>query len=190
MMKERKPILIANWKMNLDYKGELKLWDELDEVVTDEVASRVDTVICPSFLTLGVLAGRESGKFVMGAQNVYSEERGSFTGEISARGLKGVAEYVLVGHSERRKYLAETDEQVLKKMVLVLAEKMVPVVLVGESLITRKKGNTKGFLERQLDKIFTSASRSSTSPSGPVIFTSPSERSDRSFSPTISKPSL
>ena len=131
-MAKNKKTIIANWKMNPATLGEAK---ELFSAIQSGASNYTDiiTVICPPFVYIEELAKlRNSESVIMGAQDIFWEESGAFTGEISGKMLNefGV-EYVLVGHSERRS-LGETDEMVNKKISAILAAGMRPVLLVGE----------------------------------------------------------
>ncbi len=127
-----KNLIIANWKMNPENAKEAK---KLFDAVKKETRSRrqgtsgLEVVICPPFIYLYLLKG-----LGLGAQNVFWEEKGAYTGEISAPMLKDLrVEYVIVGHSERRKYFGETDEIINKKLKKILAEGLTPILCVGEN---------------------------------------------------------
>jgi triosephosphate isomerase len=134
--------IIANWKMNPA---------SLDEAKKLAKASDVEgLVICPPFLFIEEV-GLKIKKAKLGAQDLFWEEKGAFTGEISTEELKSVgAEYVIIGHSERRKNLGETDEMVAKKMAAALKAGLKPILCVGEPREIRDKGKTKEFVENEL----------------------------------------
>jgi triosephosphate isomerase len=121
-----KSLIVANWKLNPTTLKEAKqLFDALKKKTRNK---NTEVVICPPFVYLPLLKG-----MVLGAQNMFWEEKGAFTGEISASQLKNLnVEYVLVGHSERRKYFNETNEIVNKKIKKAVAAGLVPIVCVGE----------------------------------------------------------
>ena len=123
----------------------------LKDLVKD--VTNVEIVVCPPFISLhavkDVLAGSCIG---LGAQNVYWEKSGAFTGEVSAPMLKSVGcAYVIIGHSERRTYFAETDETVNKRIFAALAEGLKPIVCVGETLEERESGKTFEVIKRQIE---------------------------------------
>jgi len=122
----------------------------LKDMVND--VTKVEVVVCPPFISLHavkeVLAGSRIG---LGAQNVYWEKSGAFTGEISAPMLKSVGcTYVIIGHSERRTYFGETDETVNKRVLAALSEGLKPIVCVGETLEERESGKAFDVIKRQI----------------------------------------
>ena len=139
----RKPIIAGNWKMNkLPCEGA-----ELVEALKSKVAdAQCEVVVCVPFVDLVAVAAAAKGSNIkVGAQNMHWEKSGAFTGEISADMLKAVgAQYVVLGHSERRQYFAETDETVNKKVLAAVANGLTPIICVGESLQQRENGETDG----------------------------------------------
>lgn len=151
---ERKPVIAGNWKLNKTVKEAIELVTLLKRSLTDFTV--VDVVVCPVFTALDPLAEvlMESG-IGLGAQDVYWEEKGAFTGEVSASLLKDAGcQYVIVGHSERRQFFHETHETVNKKTQAVLKNDLVPIVCVGEMLAEREAGKTFKVLEEQLKGAF------------------------------------
>jgi triosephosphate isomerase len=148
-----KKIVAGNWKMNLEKEPALKLASEVVNMASDEVDSSVTLVMCVPFIHLsGVKALIPSGKPVyLGAQNCYQKDAGAFTGEISAPMLKsfGVS-HVILGHSERRQYFAETNAQLAEKVNSVLAQGMIPIFCCGEVLAEREAGAQESVVEKQL----------------------------------------
>jgi triosephosphate isomerase len=146
----RKPILAGNWKM---YKTEADAVDfakKLKPIVSD-VHDRI-IIICPPFPALSKVCDEICNSNVaLGAQNLFWEEEGAFTGEVSAPMLKAVGcTYVIIGHSERRQYFGETNETVNKKIFSALKYKLNPIVCVGETLEQREKEQTFQVIEKQI----------------------------------------
>jgi triosephosphate isomerase (TIM) len=145
----RTPMMAGNWKMN-------KTVDEavqLAQAIQGAVASyeNVARVVCPAAVALpAVRAVLHNGPVAVGAQNVHWEASGAFTGEISAPMLQGLADYVIIGHSERRQYFSESDETVNKKSKIALAHGLIPIVCVGESLAQNQAGETAAIVGSQV----------------------------------------
>ncbi len=145
----RKPIIAGNWKMNKT-AGETKtLIEELKPLVSD--VTSVDIVVCPPFVNLETAAAALKGSNIkLGAQNMHFEESGAYTGEIAPAMLKEIGvEYVILGHSERRQYFAETDEGVNRKVKTALKNGLKPIVCVGETLQEREAGITNEVVCKQ-----------------------------------------
>lgn len=143
----RKPIIAGNWKMNKTV-GEAR---ELVKALKDKVAdvTDVEIVVAPTFTALLAVAEVIKGSNVkLAAQDMYWEEKGAFTGEISPLMLKDVGcQYVIIGHSERRAYFSETNETVNKKVKAAHAHSLNPIVCVGEILEERESGVTKDVIK-------------------------------------------
>lgn len=150
----RKNLVAGNWKMNMTLQDGLALVSEITNMVQDEVTgSAVEVVICPPFPFLASIGKQlpTGGQFHLGAQNCHQKESGAFTGEVSAKMLQSVgAEYVILGHSERRQYFREDDELLSQKLKASLAAGLKPIFCVGESLETREADETFDYISKQL----------------------------------------
>lgn len=148
----RKPMIAGNWKMHKDNREALELVEDLTGRVKDIVD--VEIVVCPPFTALSDVSRflEETGSGIkLGAQNVFPEPQGAFTGEISPPMLKAVAaEYVIVGHSERREIMGESDGFIARKLRAVMDAGMVPILCVGETLEERERGEATSKVEGQL----------------------------------------
>ncbi|MFO7969709.1 MAG: triose-phosphate isomerase [Candidatus Izemoplasmatales bacterium] len=149
----RKPIIAANWKMFKTRDEALFFVLKVSEDMPDN--ELVDTVIFPQAPMLRCLITRQGEELKIGAQNLYYEDEGAYTGEISGPLLKSYnVDYVLIGHSERRQHFSETDEDVNKKIKAAIRNDLLPIVCVGENLSDREKGNTNKLLEKQVNMAF------------------------------------
>ena len=139
-----KNIIIGNWKMNPNSQKEA---EEIFEAIKSGVRGITsEVVICPPYVYLPLLKG-----LVLGAQDCFWEEKGTYTGEISAVMLKDLGvEYAIIGHSERRKYFSETNETVNKKIKAVLASGLNPIMCIGENFEQKESGETENILKEQL----------------------------------------
>lgn len=146
----RTPIIAGNWKMHCT-RAEA---EDLARGVVSAVASTsgVEVVLCPPFTSLNRVAQSIAGSRVkLGAQNCHFEEKGAFTGEISVPMLKDVGvEYVIIGHSERRQYFAETDAAINRKAQTLFAYGLTPIICVGETLEEREAGRTADVVSAQV----------------------------------------
>jgi triosephosphate isomerase len=152
-----KPIFIANWKMNLSIGETAALAGQLHESLKDASSEKVEMILCPSFTALSAanetLKNLGAKHFKLGAQDVFWRERGAFTGEISPAMLEETGcQYVIVGHSERRQNLGETDEMVNKKIKIILKYDLIPILCVGETYEERQKGIRDVVVARQVGK--------------------------------------
>ncbi|MBV6479061.1 MAG: Bifunctional PGK/TIM [Ignavibacteria bacterium] len=148
----RRKLIAGNWKMNTSYKEAEKLSKDIISSISKSVLDKVDVLLCPPFISIGIVSKTIKGSGLkLGAQNVYFENNGAFTGEISAEMLVSAGcEYVIIGHSERRKLLHETDKMINKKIHKVLEAGLIPVLCIGESLEEREDEIFEGVIEKQL----------------------------------------
>ncbi|HVU15998.1 MAG TPA: triose-phosphate isomerase [Candidatus Didemnitutus sp.] len=147
----RKKLIAGNWKMNKTAADGVVLTKEIVAEIGRETA--VDIVLCPPFTALESVGRELEGQAVrLGAQNMHPEKSGAFTGEISAEMLRGLfATHVILGHSERRTYFAETDAFINKKVLAALANQLKPIVCVGETLAEREAGSTLAVVAKQVE---------------------------------------
>ena len=153
----RRPIVAANWKMHKTHLEAIQAVQKLSYLLDRKDAEEVEVVICPPFTalrSLQVLIDGDRLPYVLGAQNVHREEKGAFTGEVSAPMLAALkCSYVIVGHSERRQLFGETNEDVLRKVEAVFEHGMVPILCVGETLEERDAGRTQAKVLEQVTGI-------------------------------------
>jgi triosephosphate isomerase len=145
----RKPIIAGNWKMNKTAAEAVEFVREIRHGLNQIEA--VDSVVCPPFIALpAVHDALQATRIGVGAQNMYYEESGAYTGECAPNMLTPYCQYVILGHSERRAYFGETDEGVNKKIKAALAHNLTPIVCVGESLEQNEAGETQSFVSGQV----------------------------------------
>ena len=137
----RKKIIAGNWKMNMTPSEAVKLVETLKPLVAND---DVDVVFCvPAIDILPVVEAAKGSNIQVGAENMYFEEKGAFTGEISPNMLTDAGvKYVVLGHSERREYFAETSETVKQKMLKAFEHGITPIMCCGETLDQREQGVT------------------------------------------------
>jgi triosephosphate isomerase (TIM) len=149
----RKPIIAGNWKMNMTAVEAGQFVREIRQGL--HTIEGVDAVLCPPFLAIpAVYEAIQASRIGLGAQNMYYEESGAFTGECSPAMVKQFCQYVILGHSERRAYFGETDEGVNNKVKAALAHGLTPIICVGESLEQNEAGETHGFVSGQVKAAF------------------------------------
>ena len=145
----RKPIIAGNWKMNNTASQGVALVNAIAPLVTE---ANCDVVVCVPAINIPAVSEALKGTNIkLGAENVHFAEKGAYTGEISAAMLLeyGV-EYVIIGHSERRQYFAETDETVNKRTLTAINAGLIPIVCIGETLEERETGKTEEVLATQI----------------------------------------
>jgi triosephosphate isomerase len=148
-MAGRTPFVAGNWKMFTTSDDCVALCAALGENL--KPASGADIAVCPPFTHLReARAALEGTEIRLGAQNVHWENEGAFTGEVSAPMLRGIVDYVIIGHSERRQYFCETDETVNSRLKAALEHGLLPIVCVGETREERESGRTNDVLARQV----------------------------------------
>ncbi|MEZ4512070.1 MAG: triose-phosphate isomerase [Chloroflexota bacterium] len=149
----RTPIIAGNWKMNKTAVSAVEFVNEIKAAL--DAISGIDKAVCPPFLAIpGVAAALAGSSVGVGAQNMHFEPNGAYTGEVAADMLTPFCQYVILGHSERREYFAETDEGVNRKIKVALAHGLTPIVCVGESLAQNEAGETVSFVSGQVQAAF------------------------------------
>jgi triosephosphate isomerase len=158
-MSVRKTMIAGNWKLNKTIREAIELVTLLKRQISD--LQNVDVVICPPYTALSDVAEiLAESDIQLGAQDLYWEEKGAFTGEISGSMIKEAgAHFVIVGHSERRQFFHETSETVNKKTKAALKNNLTPIVCIGETLTEREAGKTFQVLGSQFKGAFSNFSR-------------------------------
>ena len=149
----RKKIIAGNWKMNMTPSQAVELVNTLKDLV---VNPDVDVVYCvPAIDIVPVVEAVKGSDVAVGAENFYIEDKGAYTGEISAPMLLDAGvKYVIIGHSERREYFAETDETVNKKVLKAFEHGLTPIICCGETLTQREQGITLDWIRKQVKIAF------------------------------------
>lgn len=159
-----KKYVIGNLKMNLLSVAEREVYlDSMKKELAGKKFEQTQIVLCPPFIHLERFSQLDSKKTAIGAQNVFAETKGAYTGEISPMMLKNFGcEYVIVGHSERRRYFGESDEEINMKMAAILRNGMNAVLCVGETKQERENGQALEVIIRQLEAALFGISRIKT----------------------------
>ena len=150
----RRKVIVGNWKMNYTLEEAL----EFSTFLKDELVNinELDIGICPTYICLNDIKKQLNGTNIkVGAQNVYYEDKGAYTGEVSVPMLKNIdTDYCIIGHSERRQYFGETDENVNLKAKRLLQENIIPIICVGENLSQRENNVHFELVKGQIEKAF------------------------------------
>ena len=146
----RKKVIAGNWKMNMLPNEAIEYINQLTPLVKD---SKNEVILCVPYTDLFyALLTAQNTNIKIGAQNMHFEEKGAYTGEVSAKMLKSInVEYVIIGHSERRQYFNETDETVNKKIKAAFENELKPIVCVGETLEQREEGKAVEVITKQTE---------------------------------------
>ena len=153
----RTPFVAGNWKMNKTADAAVAFVTEIAPELN--AIDGIDIAVCPPFIAIPAVAhALAATRIGVGAQNMYYETSGAYTGEVSPAMLRGLCRYVILGHSERRALFGETDEGVNKKIFAALAHGLTPIVCVGESLAQNQAGETQAFVSGQVRAAFANLS--------------------------------
>ena len=145
----RTPFIAGNWKMYKTIEEAVALVRELRSAL--DGLEGCDVAVCPPFTALAAVKDALAGSTIrLGAQNVHWKDEGAFTGEVSPLMLRGLCDYVIIGHSERRQHFGETDEMVNKKLVAALAHGLKPILCVGENIDQNRAGETEAVVGGQV----------------------------------------
>ena len=157
----KKYILVANWKMYLDFDRSIKYsTDNIDKLSAFSESYNSNIVLCPSYPLLYPMINMfKSSKIEFGAQDCSAHSSGAFTGQVCAQTLRHIGcRYCIIGHSERRRFDNETDELIARKFDVLAENNISPIICVGESINEKKSGKIFDILEQQTQKIFELAS--------------------------------
>ena len=146
----RIPLIVGNWKMNTTLKEAVEIASKLRR--PSNLFPSVETVICPPFIFIAAVRDELAGSPIkVGAQNMYFKDSGPFTGEVSPLMLKGLCEYVILGHSERRQYFAEDSQMLSNKVKAAMKHNLKPILCVGENLEQYEERKTQTVVKEQFD---------------------------------------
>lgn len=147
----RTPFISGNWKMNTTLAEAVALVRKLKPLL--EPVTNVEKVVCPPFISLAAVKAELTGSSIkVGAQNLYFEEKGAYTGEVSPLMLASICEYVIIGHSERRQYFGEDGIIINRKLLAAQKAGLKPILCVGEKLAENEAGKTEYVLKTQIDE--------------------------------------
>ncbi len=157
----RTPVVAGNWKMNKTIAEARELVNAMKSDLAQLAATgKVEIVLCPPFVSIPEVTALVKGTPIkVGAQNLFWETKGAFTGEVSPTMLNEICDYVIIGHSERRQYFGETDEGVNQKVKAALAHHLKPIVCVGENFQQNEAGQTQAVVGTQVRGAFNGISR-------------------------------
>lgn len=145
----RTPLIAGNWKMNTDLKEAVQLVNNLSKSIDKYV---IEKLVCPPFISLAAVHDELMGSTIkVGAQNMYSEDKGAFTGEVSPVMLKDLCEYVIIGHSERRQYFGEKGVLLSNKVKAAIRHNLKPILCIGENLQEYEAGQTRAVVADQFN---------------------------------------
>ena len=146
----RLPLIAGNWKMNTTQVEAVQLVKELRQILVND--PNAEKLVCPPYISLSAVCSALAGSEIkVGAQNMYCEDKGAFTGEISPLMLKGLCEYVIIGHSERRQYFGETGPILSKKVMAAIKHNLRPILCLGENLQQYEAGLTRSIVTDQFN---------------------------------------
>jgi triosephosphate isomerase len=152
------PLVVANWKMQLGIEESIERFTAL-KLKVKAIHGRYDVVVCPSFIALGGMKKLLRGTTMkLGAQDLFWDDRGAFTGEVSPLNIaEAGAEYVIIGHSERRQYFNETDGMIARKVISALGHGLTPILCVGETAHERNEQRHEIVVRRQIHEALRTA---------------------------------
>lgn len=147
----RKKIVAGNWKMNNDYQEGMTLFSEVVNMVKTEVNTTTDVIIACPYIHLHSFGQMANGRIRLAAQNCHQEEKGAYTGEVSVKMIESVgADYVIIGHSERRQYFNEDNALLAQKVAIVLKQGLLPIFCIGETKEERESNRHFDVIREQL----------------------------------------
>lgn len=154
----RRPVIVANWKMYLGASESVQAARAIRRLTAR--MGEAEIVLCPCFPALAEVRGALQGsRLQLGAQDLHQEPSGPYTGDVSAGQLRGLARYVIIGHSERRRFHGETDEMIAGKLQQALRAGLFPIICVGETAEEQEKGETVAKVRRQVESVLRGLSR-------------------------------